>query len=367
MEKSTLQSPYNDRLTGEQIKQLYALAPVGMIATLVNASVVTFILRRDAPYQALLPWFLALVIITLLRAGLLCLYRRAHAPQHQLRRWGRWFIAGIALSGAAWGAGIVLFPHVSPAHQVFLAFVLGGMVAGASSTYIALRGAFLAYSTPVLVPLAIRFFLAGSGFHIAMGEIVILYGVLIFVTAERNHSVNRTSLTLRFENMQLIDNLEKTVADRTAELRVINALLTSQISDRIRAEAALHRSEEQYRTLFERNPAPMWVYDKRTLSFLAVNNAAVSSYGYSRGEFLKMTIKDIHPPEDVPRLFETIKEVRGEYRAPGIWRQRKKNGALIDAEITTHDITFNGREARLVLAIDVSARRRFEETVRDPE
>src|SRR6266542_3948233 len=134
------------------------------------------------------------------------------------------------------------------------------------------------------------------------------------------------------------------------------------VTDRKRAEERLRISEERYRLLFEKNPFPMWVFDKETLAFLAVNQAACRHYGYSRDEFLSMTIKDIRPPEDVPALLHRISEETGGYQRSGIARRhQKKDGALIPVEITSDPIVFDGRDARLVLANDVTARLRAEE------
>jgi len=91
-------------------------------------------------------------------------------------------------------------------------------------------------------------------------------------------------------------------------------------------EDALRKSEAQYRLLFESNPQAMWVFDLATLKFLAVNNAAVRHYGYSRAEFLDMTIKDIRPAEDVPLLEKfLISDSEGVENA-GEWRHQKKTG-----------------------------------------
>ncbi len=134
------------------------------------------------------------------------------------------------------------------------------------------------------------------------------------------------------------------------------------VTDRKRAEERLRISEERYRLLFEKNPFPMWVFDKETLAFLAVNQAACRHYGYSRDEFLSMTIKDIRPPEDVPALLHRISEETGGYQRSGIARRhQKKDGTLIPVEITSDPIVFDGRDARLVLANDVTARLRAEE------
>jgi two-component system cell cycle sensor histidine kinase/response regulator CckA len=128
-----------------------------------------------------------------------------------------------------------------------------------------------------------------------------------------------------------------------------------------RAREALRESEERYRTLFERNPHPLFVYDRDTLAYLAVNDAAVHHYGYSRDEFLRMTIMDIRPSEDVPRLQQILANATDEFEHRGVWRHRRKDGSLIDVEIFVHALQFGDRPACIVLAYDVSDRRRLEE------
>lgn len=117
----------------------------------------------------------------------------------------------------------------------------------------------------------------------------------------------------------------------------------------------LAQSEAEYRTLFVSNPNPMWVYDLETLAFLAVNDVAVSKYGYSRHEFLSMTIADIRPPEDLDRLRENVAAVTDGIDEAGIWRHLTKDGTLLWVTITSHVIEFEGRRAELVLAEDVTA------------
>lgn len=132
------------------------------------------------------------------------------------------------------------------------------------------------------------------------------------------------------------------------------------INERKQAEEALRRSEEGYRLLFESNPHPMWVYDLETFAFLAVNQVAIEHYGYSREEFLAMTIKDIRPPEDVPILIETIDNGKSGLNKSGSWRHCKKDGSMLEVEITTHQLAFAGRPATIVLANDVTERKRAE-------
>jgi PAS domain S-box-containing protein len=116
-------------------------------------------------------------------------------------------------------------------------------------------------------------------------------------------------------------------------------------------------SEASYRLLFDNNPQPMWVYDLDTLAFLAVNDAAVHHYGYARAAFLGMTLKDIRPPEDVAALLDNIAHRTAGLDQADTWRHRKRDGTIIEVEITSYSLTFAGRPARLVLAHDVTERR----------
>nr|MBP9199074.1 PAS domain S-box protein [Gemmatimonadales bacterium] len=127
-----------------------------------------------------------------------------------------------------------------------------------------------------------------------------------------------------------------------------------------RAEDDLRRSEERYRLLFDANPEPMWVYDTDTLRFLAVNDAAVRTYGFSRADFLAMTIEDIRPADDRPALGRALTRPEGATPAGGVWCHRRRNGDLVQVEVAAHDIRFAGRPARLVLATDVTERVRRE-------
>ena len=142
--------------------------------------------------------------------------------------------------------------------------------------------------------------------------------------------------------------------------------VATDITDYKRAERELRDTEERYRLLFESNPQAMWVYDRKSLEFLAVNDAATRHYGYSRQEFLSMTIKDIRCPEEVPVLLSNLSNEEG-LNAAGAWKHRKKDGTNIDVEVISHPLAFAGRDAKLVLANDITERKRAEEALRQTE
>jgi PAS domain S-box-containing protein len=139
------------------------------------------------------------------------------------------------------------------------------------------------------------------------------------------------------------------------------------ITERKRAEETLRQSEQRYHLLFDSNPHPVWVYDLKTLAILDVNQSAVRNYGYSREEFLSLTIKNIRPPEDIPALLESAAKAPPETEIAGVWRHRTKDGTLIDVEITSHPLVYNGKDARLVVATDITTRKKAEEALRQSE
>jgi PAS domain S-box-containing protein len=131
-------------------------------------------------------------------------------------------------------------------------------------------------------------------------------------------------------------------------------------------ERRLARSESKYRAMFEQSPLPMWMFDRETLRFVMVNGAAMAHYGYSREEFLSMTLADIRPGEDIAALRADVQHAVG-MSVGRMWRHRKKDGTTISVEIRANDFEMDGRSVRLVLITDVSARVEAEQALRKTE
>ena len=132
------------------------------------------------------------------------------------------------------------------------------------------------------------------------------------------------------------------------------------ITKRRRAEQALQEKEESFRFLFVHNPLPMFVVDRETSIFLEVNETATKNYGYTRDEFLRMTLPDILPPEDGSRVLKAVQNACPEVRSAGEWRHRLKDGRIIDVEIFDDELDFRGRKAVLASAQDITERRQAE-------
>jgi PAS domain S-box-containing protein len=157
-----------------------------------------------------------------------------------------------------------------------------------------------------------------------------------------------------------LKEVNRHLVERTKELARANAELAS-------GNKALQHFQEQQRLLFDSIPYPVWVYESYTLAIKDVNQSAIRSYGYSREEFLSLTIKDLRPAEDIPALLENAKKTPEGAETAGSCKHRKKNGDLIDVEITSGTVVFEGRDARLVVATDVTERKQAEEALRQSD
>lgn len=127
------------------------------------------------------------------------------------------------------------------------------------------------------------------------------------------------------------------------------------------ADPASHKLQISYQLLFERNPLPMWVYDVQTLRMLAVNEAALAQYGYSKQEFVGLTLLDLCRSEKDDSLTPKPKPGNGTAAAPTRCQHQHRNGEVIEVETLTEELVFDGLHARLVRVKDVTAAQHLHE------
>lgn len=126
----------------------------------------------------------------------------------------------------------------------------------------------------------------------------------------------------------------------------------------------LHQLAEKYQTIFYKSPLPKWIYDFETLRFLDVNEAAIHHYGYSREEFLAMTIADIRPQGDRENFLRHMNELKNNPEADEkFWHHLKKNGELIAVEVTAHFIDYNNKKARIAIVLDITEKLKTEQNL----
>jgi PAS domain S-box-containing protein len=261
-----------------------------------------------------------------------------------------WVIYGGATLGTVVAAGlsVAFFPRAlsSPTAPFLIAAILAAWLGGFWPSILAMVlsfGAllFLPYPPGTFAPSASR---------------MLVFGLICLAIGAVAESLARS----RRQAIQQAAALE----EQALELEMANHELTESVEEAQQARESAEAAEQRYRLLFDCNPAPMWAYDRETLEFLAVNDAAVAQYGYSREEFLGMTLRDIRPPEDIPALLESCRIAKPGFTSSGIFRHRTRDGSILSVEIRSHDMTFGRRTGRVVLATDVTETLRAQEELR---
>lgn len=189
------------RILVPQIVQSFRQLPISLIANLANGFILAAVLWGAVPTPVLLSWSGLLVAVTGVRFLSLRAFGNA-SPRSEpdLAVWTKYFVAGACAAGVVWGlSGILLFHPSSFPHQVVLAFVLGGMVAGAVPLLSSVRHAYGCFAIPVVVPIGIRMMWAGDRVHLVMGLLMVIFGLTMLATSTQVHRLFRDSEKLRRE------------------------------------------------------------------------------------------------------------------------------------------------------------------------
>jgi diguanylate cyclase (GGDEF)-like protein/PAS domain S-box-containing protein len=223
-------------ISAEQIRLLYCQLSSALMATVVVGGLVGYVLWDQVSRPWLLMWLVALGATTVARVWLLRSYLRTNPPASEAPRWAHRFIIGTAGAGVIWGlAGLFSFHGSSFFHEVFIAFVLAGLSAGAMSTLSSYRGAYLAFLGPAIAPYAIRLTLQKGEMYLAMGLMLFMFISMMFIISVRHYRSVAASLRLRYDNFDLLadlraaaQRLEGKVQERTKELAQANIVLESE-------------------------------------------------------------------------------------------------------------------------------------------
>ena len=310
-------------LFSQQVHQLFSLAPYAIIASLINGAILVAIFWQVVPQLSITSWFISILIINGLWGFLLYRYRQCAQHKASLDRWANWFIAGNAASGCIWGlGGILLYPPTSIGHELFLAFVLGGMVAGATALYASHFPAFLAFSLPAATPLTLLFFSRGDSLHISMGAMGLLFVIIMTLTARRNQTMILESLSLHQENSTLVQNLTQ-ARDRAEAL---NNSLSKEVTHRAAIEeklrqhqedletlveartAALQTSESQFRFVTEHISDVIWMMEIDGSRFSYVSPSVKELRGYTAEEVMAMSLDECLTPSSLEKAQSVMRQ-----------------------------------------------------------
>jgi PAS domain S-box-containing protein len=301
-------------LIADQVRKLYEHTVFGSVATLINGTVLVFVLRHRVSSLKLSLWLCAAILISLLRLSLYRSYHKNTLSQRETARWKNFFIASLFFAGLLWGAAaIFLYPPDAIGHQAFIALVIGGMVAGAVGSFTSVLTAFYLFSIPALAPITVRFFLQGTEIHFAMGCMALLFLLIMSMMASRTHKEYINLLSLKFENSGLVGALrqevvqrklaekdlriknaqiEEIVAERTLELETAVNRLRHEVKARKMATHALKENQQRMRAIINYAPLLIWAVDRDGV-FTFSEGKGLDMIGFKPGEVVGQSIFEL--------------------------------------------------------------------------
>ena len=254
------------QIQAEQVRLLACNVNLGVSVTVVAVAVLGSLQWAVVPHRIILFWGLYMYAVSLGRYLLGRRYRRNRPTPAETNTWNRAFTIVTAMVGTGWAAaGVLLYPKADLAHQIYLVFVLGGMMLGAASLLAARREAFLVFLLPSGLAPALRLVLEGNETHLAMGLLAAVFTVATLVTTNRIHLTILSSLKLRFENQDLVEDLQRAKSEAEALNERLEALVQARTAELLRSTEQLraeirsaNRSKRSCCALANSNPWGCW-------------------------------------------------------------------------------------------------------------
>ena len=324
------------RLLAEQLRQLYGSLPLSLITVLINSTILALVQAIVLPLEGVLAWYLAMLLLTMLRAYWLIDYRRRNPVFRSDRQCLKRFNFGVALSGIAWGStAFLMFPEDNAVHQMFLLFTIAGMSAGAVSTLSANLLAIHLFLSLTLLPLVVRLVLLNHQLGYLLGGMTLLFFIMISLSAKRMHQAIVSAMTTRFAHERALRELEESTEH--------NSLLLESAAE------GIYGTDMDGITTF-------------------VNPAAASMLGYTAEELIGKPMHAMihhsradgtHYPRSECPMSETIDEgITRHVVDEVLWR---KDGSALPVEYHSTPIIKGGGVAGAVVTFsDISARKKAE-------
>ena len=254
-----------EQVLSAQLRLLYANTSLGVGVNILAATILAGLQWGIVQKSVVTGWWLYMTLVSVVRYAFARRYWRASPTHRDIGKWRAAITAGVALTGAGWGgAGILLYPPAHLTNQVFLVFVVGGMMLGASSVLAPRPEAFLLFLIPAGLGPAIRLFVEGDETHIAMGLLAVVFTLATLITTGRIYRMVDSSLRLQIENRDLVQDLQSA----NLETAALNQALELRVQERT---AELHKSTEQLRAeITQREQAEEELVRARKLESLGV-------------------------------------------------------------------------------------------------
>jgi len=319
----------------EQTSLLYSALGNSIIASFISALILIVVFWHSIDHSILQTWLAFILVISLGRFYTIFRYNKSQKKPDETRTHLNIFLIGVLFTSLAWAAASIwLFPTGDQVHQVFLAFIVGGLAAGAITSLSYYKPAIYSYLGITLAPLIIQFFLTQTELGLEMAGLLSLYLVMLLLAAKRTH------LSF-YQNILLKD-----------ECNIYNA--------------SLQQSEYRFKKLLETAADAFFLHDMNG-RFLDVNKQACSALGYTRDELLMLSVNDIEigpEPEALSQFWPLLHQGKTA-QLNGI--HRRKDGSTFPVEVRVSLIKINEEECISVLARDITERVKAESIIRNSQ
>lgn len=298
-EQSSSTDNHNAAIFAEQTSQIYAAVNNAIIATFINASILVYVLWSAIDHDILLIWLAAIILISLARGINTYLYNKTGSHLQKASLWYRRFLIGSLLASLVWGASSIwLFPVNDLALQVFLAFVIGGMAAGAITSLSYMKLPIYFYLCSTLIPLSIRFLYSETELGITMAFMIALYLLMMVIAANRTHSTFKNNILLHIESVE--------------------------------RERYIVQKVEQLQSVIKAAPLVLWSSDKNGV-FTLSEGSALEKMGLKPAQVVGQSVFDLYA--DYPEVTEAARRVLS---GESFVAEAEVSGRIFESHYTPH-------------------------------
>lgn len=327
--KQHIKTNHNDlAVLAEQTSQIFSDANKSIVATVVNSIILTVVLWQVIDHQVLMIWLVLLLIVSILRYILANNYKSSSPSLNKTPFWLQRFLFGTVTISVLWGASSIwLFPSDDLARQVFLAFVIGGMSAGAITTLSYNKIAVYVFISFSLLPLMIRFYYSGTDLSIAMGTMIAIYFFILLQSAKQTHIRINENICMRIENVE--------------------------------QQRSLRESEHRYETLLDTAIDAFFLHDLDG-KIIDVNNQTCRSLGYTKDELINMSVSDVDVDVKAGKLKQPWNKLKKGENVRIESTHCRKDGSTFPVEVGVDHIHMGDKMLVSVFARDITERKRVE-------
>ena len=381
----------SERLYCDQVQRIIGQTILGVSATAVTSLILALALWNIVPKLRIVLWVLSLISVGLARVFIQLHFQKTETTSENLIKRRNYILIPLALSGCLWGSvGMFLFPYSSMVHQVFIVFVLGGLLTGSVGVFASIRSAFYCFSIPIMFPIIFTLFRINTPLHCSMGAMLSVYWLMMMITARILNREIIEALNFKYENIDLISDLEREIKDRkaaeerlltrnqeietivherTAELMNVNEKLLTEIEERKEAEDAFKNSEEKFRELADSLPQIIFETDENG-SVTFINRNTFDLIGYDENDFNKgLHALQLLIPEDRGRAFGNIQKILNGTRSAGNeYTALRKDEGTFPVSVHVSPVMLNNRPVGMRgIIIDLTEKKRAEEEQKELE